>query len=514
MIKIVLVTNASNNYMSAFKERAYRRDVDVVASATSLASLNKSMSIITKSEVDWIVCSENLSEDETYEHIHKCLRVNRLQSKMFLVLSKEPAENFAIYSGIPYVNPDDVTPDELIDVLLKASEFKKESMSARSSGYESEQEDSYSKSTQKGRDREFKKSTRERSKNMRSLNTPQRDDTIGRAEEKDRLNSGRFNYSPVMVCTASSKGGVGKTTTAIELASSIAARAKSLSRTACVKIGKPYGIKVCLVDFNPSFDTMAEILDCTQNIPRNELPTLNDWFDLYQEKLLQIVPPAVASQMENCINSGQFFDVRPLLEQYPVKFDERDYMDYTIQDEETGLFVIPAIHEALDVSGINPDYISYVLNALHSYFDVVIVDTGNNISNFTMNTIDTVDKTLIICEKSNGAAATVDKFLRTLDDVGVNSDRCYMVLSNAHGQGDDKLSKDYERRFGMKKIADIPYDKNVIKSHETHKFYSITHQKTEYAKTIFQLAHWIYPLWTKLETVEEKPKRKKIFGIF
>ena len=57
-------------------------------------------------------------------------------------------------------------------------------------------------------------------------------------------------------------------------------------------------------------------------------------------------------------------------------------------------------------------------------------------------------------------------------------------------------------------------DKNVIKSHETHKFYSITHQKTEYAKTIFQLAHWIYPLWTKLETVEEKPKRKKIFGIF
>ena len=259
---------------------------------------------------------------------------------------------------------------------------------------------------------------------------------------------------------------------------------------------------------------MAEILDCTQSIPRNELPTLNDWFDLYQEKLLQIVPPAVASQMENCINSGQFFDVRPLLEQYPVKFDERDYMDYTIQDEETGLYVIPAIHEALDVSGINPDYISYVLNALHSYFDVVIVDTGNNISNFTMNTIDTVDKTLIICEKSNGAAATVDKFLRTLDDVGVNSDRCYMVLSNAHGQGDDKLSKDYERRFGMKKIADIPYDKNVIKSHETHKFYSITHQKTEYAKTIFQLAHWIYPLWTKLETVEEKPKRKKIFGIF
>ena len=88
MIKIVLVTNASNNYMSAFKERAYRRDVDVVASATSLASLNKSMSIITKSEVDWIVCSENLSEDETYEHIHKCLRGNRLQSKMFLVLSK------------------------------------------------------------------------------------------------------------------------------------------------------------------------------------------------------------------------------------------------------------------------------------------------------------------------------------------------------------------------------------------------------------------------------------------
>ena len=63
-------------------------------------------------------------------------------------------------------------------------------------------------------------------------------------------------------------------------------------------------------------------------------------------------------------------------------------------------------------------------------------------------------------------------------------------------------------------VADIPYDKSVIKSHENHEFYAVNNPKTEYAKTIVKLAHWIYPLWIKLPTEETAKKRKKLFGIF
>lgn len=516
----ILIISKPNDYITKFKELAYRNDIDVVSVCQSVDDLTKNANLIQNSKVDKVVCYDGPDVEISFGDVYRTLGKMMLDNDIVLIADTPDALSLAVYFRIFHVSPSKISPDTLL-IYLKSLSKNIQSVFNDSNNNEVSEEgnegylEEYNRKAQRGRDRDFKQSSKERRKGMRSLNTPERN-TSSRYEEQNRMGSVHTELKPIMVCTASSKGGVGKTTTAIELASTLAARAKSITPEGRAKIRHPWEFRVCLVDFNPSFDTMSEIIKCTHDMPRSELPSLNDWFEEYEGRFVNVLPTEAQREYDECQESGQPFPFVDYIDDYAssVIFEEAVFEDLSVRDQETGLFVIPAIHDALDVASINPDLIGPILKLLNTYFDVVVVDTGNNISNFTINTIDTVDKSLIICEKSNGAAATVDKFLKTLDEIEVNSSRCSLILSNAHSQGDDKLSVEYEHRFGMGIVADIPYDKNVIKSHENHEFYAVNNPKTEYAKTIVKLAHWIYPLWIKLPTEETAKKRKKLFGIF
>lgn len=507
-----------NSYSSELKREAMKQNVEVWGTFSTADELRKNAPYMVDAGIDWIVCHENLASGEKIENVYTTIGKIGMEKNLFLILSSEANENFAIYMGIPYIRTDKIAPHHLFPILEhKKRRDKNDAMKDEEDKKQfARDEEEFSRKSQKTRDKEFKKNNKERKKELRRANVPERGEGYEEHEERSKLLNVHTDFSPIIVCIASSKGGVGKTTTAIELASVIAKRAKSIDPKTVAKIAHPWDFKVCLADFNPSFDTMAEILKCTRGIPKSELPTVKNWFEMYDKKFTQGLPPEIRQKKNYCEETGQYFEAEDYLEQYPVTFSEDEIYSLCVRDEDTGLYCIPAINEALEATEINPSYIPYILKLLHGFFDVVVVDTGNNISNFTINTIDTVDRTLIVCEKSNGAAKTVEKFLSTLEEIEVNSNKCYMVLSNAHGEGDNALSRDYEYRFGMKKIADIPYDKDVIKSHEKHEFYAVNNPRTEYAKTIVKLAHWIFPLWISLPTIEEeKPKkRKKFLGIF
>lgn len=516
----ILIVSKPNDYITKFKDLAYRNDIDVVSVCQSVDDLTKSVNLIQNSKVDKVICYDGPDTAISFGDVYRTLGKMSLENDIVLITDTPDTLSLAVYFRIFHISPSNISPDTLLmylEILSKKDNplYREQNQHSPDERYENDRPDEYDRKSQRGRDRSFKQSSRERKREMRNLNTPEQN-TSSRYEEQNRMGAVHTELKPIMVCTASSKGGVGKTTTAIELASTLAARAKSITPEGRAKIRHPWEFRVCLVDFNPSFDTMSEIIKCTHDTPRNELPSLNDWFEEYEDRFVNVLPVEAQREYDDCQENGIVFPFADYIDDYAsaVMFEEAVFEDLTVRDPETGLFVIPAIHDALDVASINPDLIGPILKLLNTYFDVVVVDTGNNISNFTINTIDTVDRSLIICEKSNGAAATVDKFLKTLDEIEVNSSRCSLVLSNAHSQGDDKLSTEYEHRFGMGIVADIPYDKSVIKSHENHEFYAVNNPKTEYAKTIVKLAHWIYPLWIKLPTEETAKKRKKLFGIF
>ncbi len=336
--------------------------------------------------------------------------------------------------------------------------------------------------------------------------------------EKDKIpkaplfNGGRnvVNFKNTFVVVNSPKGGVGKTSLAIELATTIADRAKDMDLNPASKLDYAKEIKICLLDLNPSFDTMASTLTCVRNVPN--YPTVLNWVDKIEQKIY-----AAMSDDDRLLydENKDDFDLSPYCNTKTIRFTWAEIQTLTVRDNATGLYIIPAVPLPTDVEKVLPDYISIIIETVKEYFDVTITDTSNNLTYFTVEALLQADEVLLVSVPTISTSTVLKRVLDTCQkqlqiDIGK-----FGLVVNYPNRADSELDGDaVSSALNIPLIATIPYEQAMGASLEKGTPYSVNNPKNKYSQSVTKLAHQIIPLWNvgKRRPTKNRPAKKGFFS--
>lgn len=320
-----------------------------------------------------------------------------------------------------------------------------------------------------------------------------------------------IKFKPITVCINSPKGGVGKTTLAIELASLIAVRAGEMDLNEIGRLSYNKKITVCLVDMNPSFDTMSATLSKVYQNANHA--TVTDWFQMIDQKIIDQLDETTRKEL---IHNG-YQGIEQYLHTVPVDFTRKEVEKLTVFDEDTGLTILPSIAMPLDASYARPEYLDIILKTIKEYYDVVLIDTGNNISFFTLEAMRASDEVLLICTKSKGSAQTIMRLKDSIQDMRdpVDMSKFNLVINNPYGADSSYDSSEFSRVLQIPLVAEIPYEEKVRMAHEDGELFSVNNKRSDFAKSCVRLAQSICPVWqvvpNRYSSSRKKKKRKGFF---
>lgn len=490
MLKILLVSN-NQGYSNEIKRSAILADVEIVAHFPSIQDVARNLS---KLDPDVVLASDVLFPGETIQNLIDFVKSSGHRTQLYFVLKDATYADYLINKQIPYVFENDVVPTELLNRL---------------SAYCNDSRLNYNE-----RDIESMET-----KNIANIlsNEQKNKERVNHYEEQIRGNQTPGfgfnvvnNFKNICVAINSPKGGVGKTTIAIELATMLAARAKELDLNPASKLNSTKNVNVCLIDFNPSFDTMASTLDCVRRI--QNYPTLTDWVSKIEEKIFNTLP----EETKKSILQNANVDFSHYIDERQIKFTREEVLSLLVNDETTGLYILPSVSLPFDVEYVKPEYIQIIIKVVKAMFDIVLIDTGNNISYYTVEALQAADEIFVISTASKASSVVIGKLLKNLDKLCLDSSKFNLVINNAYGKFSDLDASTIANVLKLTLISELPYDENVKKSHEAGYPFSIFNKKTPYSREIAKLAQQIAPLWnvTNKRSAGGAPKIKKGFSLF
>ena len=494
MLKIMLVSN-NLGYSSEIKRSAMLTDAEIVANYPSIQDVARNIDTLRP---DVVLASDVLYPGETLPELISTVQNSECRPALYFFLKDSTYSDYLVSKQIPYIFENDVMPSELLERLTRQFSNGMEGPAMKSK-----------------RDQE----TFETQNIANILANEQKNHERVTMYEKQMQGGGApgtpgfgfnvvNNFKSICVCVHSPKGGVGKTTIAIELASTLASRAKELDLNPASQLNSAKNVNVCLVDFNPSFDTMASTLDSIRRI--SNYPTLTDWVSKIEEKIFSYLPDDVKKQ---CVQNANV-DFSEYMDENRIRFTKDEILSLLVQDPDTGLYILPSVALPLDVEYVKPVYIKFIIKALKAMFDVVIIDTGNNISYYTVESLYAADEVFIVSTASKSSSVVIGKLLKNLDRLSLDSSKFNLVINNAYGKYANLDSSTIASVLGLTLISEIPYDENVKKAHEAGHCFSVYNKKTPYAREIAKLAQQIAPLWTVMNKrgAGGAPKIKKSGG--
>lgn len=549
----ILIISTPTPYINMLQRSAMLSDVEVVG---TVGSLNEALNLIDEPGLDCILASDRLYTG-TVPELVQTLEQRRRGGLLYFILEEGSQDQMRYLDScsIPYTLQKDMPPIDFLDKLSsgeirpgkigreekiqkdqkKLDQLKTDPsaafqtdgvqepadpLSALAAGILPDKEDDLSNgprwraeaSLEAAGRQEMTSSIDYTRQRNRQFDQPDLDTRPGYGSEyrnpNDQANA--IQFKPIAVCINSPKGGVGKTTLAVELASLIALRAGELDLNEIGHLSYNKKIRVCLVDMNPSFDTMASTFASVYNVDNHS--TVSSWFQMIDQKIIETLD---AKTRQELIRSG-YRGIEKYFDPSRIRFTQDEIQSMTVSDPETGLTILPSIKLPLDASFARPEYLDLILRTLKDFFDVVIIDTGNNIGAFTIAAMRASDEVLLVCTKSKGAAATIMKLTQSLNDMRnpVDMKKFNLVINSPNGAGSFYDTKAFGEILGMPVVAEIPYDEKMRAVHEEGEFYSVNNKKTDFSKACIKLAQQICPLWIVVPNRADAPRRKKRKGLF
>ena len=331
---------------------------------------------------------------------------------------------------------------------------------------------------------------------------------IPKKESVFNNNRNVVNLKNTFVVVNSPKGGVGKTSLAIELATTIANRAKDMDLNPASKLDYAKEIKVCLLDLNPSFDTMASTLTCVRNVPN--YPTVLNWVDKIEQKIY-----AAMSDDERMAydENKDDFDLTPYCNTKTVRFTWAEIQTLTIKDEATGLYIIPAVPLPTDVEKVLPDYISIIIETVKENFDVTITDTSNNLTYFTVEALLQADEVLLVSVPTIATSTVLKRVLDTCQkQLQIDIEKFGLVVNYPNRSTSELDGEAVASALNIPLISTIPYEEAMGISLEKGSPYSINNPKNKYSQSVTKLAHQIIPLWNVGRRKPIKSSKRSFFN--
>lgn len=314
-------------------------------------------------------------------------------------------------------------------------------------------------------------------------------------------NTNFINFKNKFIVINSPKGGVGKTTLAIELATLIANRAKGMDLNPASKLSSSNEFRTCLIDLNPSFDTMASTLNCVHNT--KDYPTILNWVNRIEEKIYAAMTNEEKQMFEE---SRESFDLSPFCNNKIVKFTWEEIKGLTVYNEQTGLYIIPAVALPTDVNKVLPDYISLIIENVKKYFDITIADTSNNLTYFTVEAFHQADEVLIVSVPTISTSTVVNRLMDACKKIDVDTSKFNLVINHPNRADSDLEAEKIASVLKINLVAELPYDENLSKSLEKGNPFSINNPKSKYTQATTKLAHQIIPLWTMKKQIIKSKK--------
>lgn len=560
-MKAILVS-ATSPYVNILKRSLSLSNTEIISSYDSISGFQTHIDDPANKNFDVIIASDRLSDGTVVNLVDQLKQMNLIDKTVFIIEdASKDAINYFTSNRYSYVLQNDIMPQEFIEDLesgaikigrISAAEERKKQMDtiqSLSPASETTHQKPFTQpitqntypSTQPvtepgkdlGRVDLFGKAdilnpepepvveetqTEDWTATMTSrFGQPNLDpnNTQNAYQQQQQRPAQTIQFKPIAVCVNSPKGGVGKTTLCLELASLLADRASSMDFNELGRLSHNSEIRVCLVDMNLSFDTMAATIESVYTSTHSS--TVTDWFHMINRKILATIDNK--SRME--LTNNNYVGIEKYLDESQVTFDRSEVEKMIVVDKTTGLHILPSIALPQDAEYAHPQYLKLILQTLKKYYDILIIDTGNNISLFTQEAIKASDEVLIICSKSKGAASTVQKLLLFLKNLKppISTENFNLVINNPNGKENVYTSASFSNVLKLPLVAEIPYDENVRLAHEEGEFYSINNRKTEYAKACTKLAQSICPLWEVIPNrnnrkKKKKPRSKKFLGLF
>lgn len=209
------------------------------------------------------------------------------------------------------------------------------------------------------------------------------------------------------------KGGVGKSSIAKELAITYALSSVNGQR-----------LRVCLVDMDIDYGDIAVMLELKQN------KSIADW------------ARNIRTRMGNMNESD-------------ILFSYEEIEKYYLLHHKSGLKVLAAPTNYRDSVLINEQIVRVVINNLKKHFDVVVIDTGNNVKDFTVVSMEMADHIIMVC---NVDVTTINEILtlrKTLEQIQFPISKIGLLM-NEIKKGDEAHIEQISNFLGLPLIGIIP----------------------------------------------------------
>lgn len=305
---------------------------------------------------------------------------------------------------------------------------------------------------------------------MRNRKKEREEQSVDEEVDEDLLARAVDQQRTKVITVYAAKGGVGKTSISTELAVCLALTSNGRRR-----------FRVCIVDCNIDFGDVSTTLEL-----KDDGPNMSYW----------------ASEIREMLERGTAAD--------DIHFTRAQMEQHYLQlMKDTGLYALcaPIVHE--DSMLIKDTEIRVMLRNIieNGEFDFVICDTGNNTRDSSIIALDNSEYVLLVATQDVTTANCNASVLRTLTDIGFDTNKVRLVINNAMSSRETGISvQEVEETFPYQCVCRIKRTSDIIRANNLGRplVYKPNH---EYTKQIQRIVRFITQ-----GDVPEEPKKKGLFG--
>ncbi len=218
-------------------------------------------------------------------------------------------------------------------------------------------------------------------------------------EEKGETNDGKAVHKGKIINVFGSKGGVGTTTIAVNLAASLASREDSSS--------------VALIDLKPVFGEVSTILN---------LETSFSWLEV--TKNISRLDPT--------------------------------YLMSVLTKHPSGVYVLSSPVELTNDHKVNPKALATLVSMMQTMFDFIVVDSGQSIDETSREIIKISDTVLLVCELSLSCIINIKRLQDAFQKYGLLEEEKIGIVVNRFVKNSEISLKDAEESLNKKIMLSIP----------------------------------------------------------
>lgn len=268
----------------------------------------------------------------------------------------------------------------------------------------------------------------------------------------------------VAIGVLSPKGGVGKTTTAVNMAAAAAAQAD-------------LGVRVCLVDLN-EFGCVTMQLNLGS-----------------PERALDGDPLAA----RNILN-WQYIEGNP----------SREELEEFLVRHPDGIWVIPTVPAPEKIVEVSQQLIRKVLDILRHHFDLIIIDLPPSITlDVSWSTAELVDYLFVVVTADVQVIPGMSQLNKILSMLNCET-KCYRLV-NKYNEPEALSMTELDKCIPYPNLGRFPEDPGVRKACKQGRPYVLVKPDSEYAQSIRAVLNQVFPVFAG-----EHPKRgfagKRLFG--